>query len=399
MAAGTREAETDRTEQQAATGNLARPPQLLGYTFSPDKAWAARDAGRLLSLRLETNRSCNLRCRYCYALSGGSQTQELDYDILADTVRQAADMGAESIVVIGGGEPTLYPHFRRLVRLIAELGPIPVVFTNGLRMTRDLADFLYAHNASVMGKMDSLDPARQDFLAGAAHAAQAIRQGLNNLIDAGFADRRNPRLRLGLSFVSCRMNLDEIDAIWRFCRDRNIFPNMEVLTPTGRALRELPDQWLATEEIQDYKLRLLEIDRREYGYDWLPHTPLAASGCLQHLYSLYVTIEGNVRPCAPTKFDEHPDLFENGAYPHNINARSLRGIYNDPLFEYVRHIDTHLQGKCRSCAHNAECIGCRGYAYSVGVNEGLAPRDALALECRQCLRQEPDAGPASGAAP
>ena len=81
---------------------------------------------------------------------------------------------------------------------------------------------------------------------------------------------------------------------------------MEILTPTGRANDELEAQLLTSEEIKKYKLKLLEIDRKDYGYNWLPYTPITASGCLQHLYSLYINIEGNVRPCAPTKLDEHP---------------------------------------------------------------------------------------------
>ncbi len=89
---------------------------------------------------------------------------------------------------------------------------------------------------------------------------------------------------------------------------------------------------------------------------------------------------------SPAKFDEHPDLQVQGRYPHNILRKSLREIYNDSLFEYVRNIDRHLEGKCRLCPHLEECIGCRGYAYSVGVNRGLGPQEALRGECLQCFR-------------
>jgi radical SAM protein with 4Fe4S-binding SPASM domain len=364
-----------------------RPPILVGYTYEPEEAWQARDDNRLLAVRLETNHTCNLRCRYCYAESGAKLSNELGYDVLASICRQAHELGARSVVVIGGGEPTLHPRFRDLVALIDGLGMVPMVFTNCLKVTPDLAEFLHAHNASIMGKLDSLRAERQDFLAGMDGAFERIQRGMRNLLDAGFGQPEDPhRLRLGASFVSCRLNLDEIEDIWHYCREHGIFPNMEVLTPTGRAKEQLPDQGLRTEEIQDYKFRLLELDRARYGYDWLPYTPLAASGCLQHLYSLYVTIEGNVRPCAPTKFDEHPDLCEDGVYPHNVNRRELRDIYEDPLFRYVRHIDQHLEGRCKACEHLDQCIGCRGYAYSVGVNAGKGPREALAGECLQCFR-------------
>lgn len=214
----------------------AKPPILLGYTYDPADAYRARDEDRLLAIRVETNHSCNLRCRYCYARSGGAAAQ-FDIRSLQNVVAQAAQLGARSIVVIGGG-----------------------------------------------------------------------------------------------------------------------------------------------------KLRLLELDRRWFGYDWLVYTPLVASGCLQHLYSLHVALAGDVRPCAPTKFDEHPALRPDGVYPYNVFRRSLADIYHAPLFRYVRTIDRRLEGRCRHCAHLDECIGCRGYAYAVGVNQGRGPLWALRSECQQCFR-------------
>jgi len=208
-----------------------------------------------------------------------------------------------------------------------------------------------------------------------------------NLQRAGFSKPAEPgKLRLGVSFVSNKMNLGEIEDIWHFCRQNNIFPNMEILTPTGRANDELEDKLLTTEEIKKYKLRLLEIDRKYYGYDWLPYTPITASGCLQHLYSLYINIEGNVRPCAPTKLDEHPALRIEGEYPYNINRMSLKEIYDSDLFTYVRNIDRVLEGRCGNCEHSEECIGCRGYAYSIGINNGVDPLEAFRMECQQCFK-------------
>jgi MoaA/NifB/PqqE/SkfB family radical SAM enzyme len=262
-----------------------------------------------------------------------------------------------------------------------------MIFTNTLTMSPDLARFLHDHNVSVMGKLDSLRPEVQDFLVGRQGVHERLLKGLDALLEAGYGDPPGAeQLRLGISFVSNRLNLDELEDVWHFCRRRKIFPNMEVLTPTGRARDELDQYGLGAEEIQAYKEKLLELDRKAYGYDWLPHTPLTASGCLQHLYSLYITIDGDVRPCAPTKFDEHPALQEDGVYPHNIHRRTLRDIYEDDLFVYVRNIEKHLVGRCKACDHIDECIGCRGYAYSVGVNNGLDPRTALRQECQQCFR-------------
>lgn len=377
-------------EKQKDSGELdlfSPPPILKGYMYGAQEAHEARNSNRLLAIRLETNKSCNLRCRYCYAQSGEDSAKIADFNNLKRIISEAKELGIKSVVVIGGGEPTLYPDFRGLIAYIDSLGIIPVLFSNTVLMTEELAGFLYKHNASVMGKLDSLKPEVQDYLAGREGASELINKGLENLVKAGFSKPTVPgELRLGVSFVSNKMNLEEIEEIWHFCRQNNVFPNMEILTPTGRANDELEDKLLAADEIKEYKLKLLEIDRRYYGYDWLPYTPITASGCLQHLYSLYINIDGNVRPCAPTKLDEHPALRIKGEYPYNINKMSLREIYDSDLFTYVRNIDKVLEGRCGNCKHLEECIGCRGYAYSVGVNNGVGPLEALRMECQQCFK-------------
>ncbi len=363
------------------------PPILRGYMYGAQEAHEARDSNRLLAIRLETNKSCNLRCRYCYAQSGEDLVKIADFKILKRIISEAKELGIKSVVVIGGGEPTLYPNFKELIAYIDSLGIIPVVFSNTILISEELADFLYEYNASVMGKLDSLKPEVQDYLAGRKGASRDIKKGLENLLQAGFSKPLEPgKLRLGVSFVSNKINLEEIEDIWHFCRQNNIFPNMEILTPTGRANDELEDKLLTPGEIKDYKLRLLEIDRKYYGYNWLPYTPITASGCLQHLYSLYINIEGDVRPCAPTKLDEHPALTINGKYPYNINKISLKEIYDSDLFTYVRNIDRVLEGRCGNCEHRDECIGCRGYAYSIGINKGIDPLKALRMECQQCFK-------------
>lgn len=363
------------------------PPILRGYMYGAKEAYQARDSNRLLAIRLETNKSCNLRCRYCYARSGEDSVEVADFGILKRIISEAKELGIKSVVVIGGGEPTLYPKFRELVAYIDSLGIIPVVFSNTVLMTEELAEFLYRHNASVMGKLDSLRPEVQDYIAGREGAFGDIKKGLENLIRAGFSKPSEPgKLRMGVSFVSNKMNLEEIEDIWHFCRQNNIFPNMEILTPTGRANDELEEKLLTAEEIKEYKLKLLEIDRKYYGYDWLPYTPITASGCLQHFYSLYINIEGDIRPCAPTKLDEHPALKIDGKYPYNVNRMSLKEIYSSDLFTYVRNIDKVLEGRCGNCEHREECIGCRGYAYSIGINNGVDPLEALRMECQQCFK-------------
>ncbi len=119
---------------------------------------------------------------------------------------------------------------------MASNGMIPALFTNALAMTKDLAKFLYEANASVITKLDSLKEDVQDRLVGRTGAYRMMRTGLDNLLDAGFADIEDEsKLRLGASFVVCKANMDEVPDIWKFCRQNRLFPNLEMMVPNGKA--------------------------------------------------------------------------------------------------------------------------------------------------------------------
>jgi radical SAM protein with 4Fe4S-binding SPASM domain len=360
------------------------PPGLNGFTFEPSAVFQARDRERLLSIRLETNSTCNLNCRYCYAESG-PKGWEADFSWMADLIDQAKRLGAESIVVVGGGEPTMHAKFRNLVEYIDESGLVPVVFTNCLTMSRNLALFLYRRNATVLCKLDSFRPWVQDFLVRRPGALDLIQRGMRNLRDMGFTAGGGRTLRMGVSFVVSRLNTADCESVWRYCRESRIFPYMEPFTPVGRGGSGMERYLLTPEEIGEYKRRLLTVDREEYGFEWLPSTPLPGTVCLEPLSSIYITLDGNVRPCAHTRFEQHPALRRDGVYPYNVSRMSLADIYASDLFTQVRHIDTRLEGKCGRCPHLNQCIGCRGFTYSMGVNEGLDPHAALSGECRQCF--------------
>ena len=364
-----------KDDEKVVKKKLRDAPKLEGYYFSPERAREVRDNGQILSIRVETSLKCNLRCSYCYSAGGKALPNEIKYEEIIDVINQAKDLKAESIVIIGGGEPTIYPRFRDLVKYVHSINLIPVIFTNNQTMTKDLAQFLLDHNVSVIIKLDSLDEKIQDEMSCVKGAYKNIMRGLQNLIDVGYLNFKDEqRLKLGASFLVNKQNAPSVPAIWKFCRDRKIFPNLEMMIPNERG-DEVNNLLLSREEWKKLKLQLLELDRSEYGYDWLPYTPLLASGCFQVMYNLYITVEGFVRPCS--------DIQVNIA---NIKNYSLKEIIELPFFKRARNIDKYLQGKCRNCEHLSQCIGCRGLAFTTSRDNDEYPFEALCREDPSCFK-------------
>jgi len=85
---------------------------------------------------VEVTDSCDLWCPGCYRhrLSGHRSLAEIEQEILTISRLTNCDR-----IAIAGGEPLLYPHIVEVVEFIAHQQLKPVLLTNGVRLTPDLA--------------------------------------------------------------------------------------------------------------------------------------------------------------------------------------------------------------------------------------------------------------------
>jgi radical SAM protein with 4Fe4S-binding SPASM domain len=322
--------------------------------FSAADIAACLDRGGLLSLELEFTRLCDLRCTYCYASAGEALPGELSLRELVSAVEQAKRLGAQRIVLLGGGEPLLFPALSELIQHIHALGLSQALFTNGMRLTAEVCRFLFDHRVTVAVKHNSFLPAVQDALAGVSGAYQRIQRGLGLLMASGYPD---PDHSLCIQSVICRANRDEMADMWTWARERGITPYFEVLTDQGRA-KQHPSLNLPPEEIRLVFERLAAIDRERFGIAWVPRPPIAGFTCRRHLYSCLVTAQGFVQPCPGVEVSIG-----------NIRETPLEAILRDSrVITDLRGVFQRIDRTCQACRFAGACYGCRGNAYQVTGN-------------------------------
>ncbi len=309
-----------------------RNPRFRGYSVSLQQSQQARDNQKLISIRIETSLACNMKCIYCcWADTGEKPGVEISYSDLQRVISQTADLGATSVVIVGGGEPTIYPHFRDLLVHIRASGMRPVVITNGLVINEDLANFFVEQGVSVSLKRDAMSFDLQDELSGLPGAGKRMDQALRNLIAAGLNDSKDPDwTSLSVAMVCFRPNLLEIPKIWRFVRANHIYPTLELLNPKGRAKKRLSDFALSGTESAQLLNQLRAVDK-EFGGETDHWPELSNTICLQHLHSLYVDVYGWVSPCGPVRRKNQ-----------NIREKNLYEIYHSDEFREYRSIEKHL---------------------------------------------------------
>ena len=92
-----------------------------------------------LSINLDLTTACNYACDHCIDWDILNSKVRHDDDALRRALQTMAGRGLKSVILIGGGEPTLYPGFPGMVEFLKGMGLQVAVVSNGSRGDRLLA--------------------------------------------------------------------------------------------------------------------------------------------------------------------------------------------------------------------------------------------------------------------
>lgn len=180
-----------------------------------------------LSVNLDLTTACNYRCDHCVDLEILNTGVSYRHQQLRDSLATLAERGLRSVIVIGGGEPTLYPGFVDLVGFMKDLRLQVGIVTNGSRLEPV---------AEVAGRLDARDWVRLSLDAGSDATFQAMHRPRHAItLDEICAHvprlkELNPAPRIGFSFI----------VVWRDCNanDVALVDNIhEIVTAAERAKR------------------------------------------------------------------------------------------------------------------------------------------------------------------
>ena len=151
-----------------------------------------------LSINLDLTSACNFACPHCVDSTIINTTRTLDFEMIRASIETMVEHGLLSVILIGGGEPTLHKDFEKIVRILKERRMQVGIVTNGSKLQK------VARVADLLEEGDwvrlSLDAGHEDTFAkshrprGDVHLA-GILQAASDL------KRANGRISLGYSYV------------------------------------------------------------------------------------------------------------------------------------------------------------------------------------------------------
>ncbi len=275
-----------------------------GWNFAPADYTSAWNQGRLLTAQIELSNVCDLFCEYCFRAELATVSKkrlpgEITIEKTLEVIDAVTALGARAINIIGAGEPTLDPALPDVMRYIARKNAIPIVSTNGARLSEKLVQEMHASNASVIIKANSFNPAIQDALVNRNGYTRQRDKGLALLIEAGFTDpTAQYQTRLGINSVVCQENKNEIPLLHAYCREHNIMPLMATFIPAGRTKNKTASE-VPMQEFIALAKHIRDIDQNHYGIVYRQLMPyLGGVPCTQcSKASMYITITGDLYEC------------------------------------------------------------------------------------------------------
>ncbi len=329
---------------------------------------------------------CNLRCMHCYQRAGAPTPDELTLEEKLRVVDELDRAGVASIA-LSGGEPTIHPHFHRVLREIASRGIHAAVATNGWlfaninELNRAKEEGLKYVEVSI----DSADPDKHDRFRGVKGSWERALKALENAVKLGMDH--------GMAVTITKLNIGEVKEILDLADEigvkRVIFFNF---VPTGRGLDNV---WLDLDPVEREKFMrevYLEMKKRP-GLQIVSTAPqygrvaLQVSGG-QEVAPTHFAVSGDPIVKAVAEFvggcgagriyaaiqpngDVAPCVFLPVTVG-NVRKQSFWDIWTKArLFQDLRDRDK-LKGFCRVCPYRNICGGCRARAYGY-YGDPLAP--------------------------
>jgi sulfatase maturation enzyme AslB (radical SAM superfamily) len=152
-----------------------------------------------VSINLDLTTACNYRCTHCIDWDMLNTRHKYREEELRSSLRLMQERGLRSVILIGGGEPTLYPRFADFVAYLKDLGLQVAVVSNGSR-GRVLLD--------AVPPLDERDWIRLSLDAGSNELFVKMHRPADPAIDLDAIcawvpriKRANPRVRVGFSYI------------------------------------------------------------------------------------------------------------------------------------------------------------------------------------------------------
>ncbi len=322
-------------------------------------------------------RTCNLRCKHCYA---GSEAKQYEGELTTEEAKTMIDDLAafgSPVLLFSGGEPCLRPDLVELMAYAKNAGMRVVISTNGTMITPEAAKEYAKVGLSYVGVSIDGDKATHDEFRGMEGSFERALEGIRNAREAG--------IKVGLRMTINKGNWQEIPAIFdlmkreginRACFYHLVYTgrgselieedlNHEQTRQAVRMIMDLTRQWFD----EGGKPEILTVDNHADGVfvyqELLREDPERAADVYELLMMNKGNSTGNGIGCVSWDGEVYADQFWRHFSFGNVRERPFSEIWTDTsrtteqseLMYRLKDKRPFVEGRCATCRWLDICNG------------------------------------------
>lgn len=272
-----------------------------------------------------TNR-CNNNCPGCCGVKeNGAELSREQIDLIVESL---ADMGNQGVILSGGGEPLMSPHFSYAVSKLRTQGMKLGLNSNGLALTEELAALIADNCTYFRISLDAASPEMYQKTHGMP--AAAFEKTVENIKLFARAKReRNSETSYGVGFLTNQETAREMEAFVALCKECET--DFAQFRPFTGDMYDITDEYLRLKEIyegpgfgvrasvQKYR-EMKEIGKREY------------KKCRGMFFSTVITADAKVFACLHHRQKEEyylGQITERTSLADIFRGPRIRQVYED----------------------------------------------------------------------
>lgn len=315
----------------------------------------ATQARTPIAASFELTPCCNLQCDMCFIHMKYTEMKAhgglKDMDFWLKQAQELKEMGT-LFILLTGGEPLLYPHFKELYQALKQMGFIITLNTNGTCITEEIAQLFQVYRPRRVNV--TLYGASRETYEKLCHRAEGFEQCMNGI---RLLRHYGIDTRLNVSVVQeNKHEFDEILAIGdRFGIPSDVNSYMFPYSRSVRNRMKINNTRLNAKECGQYDVSYLKYKYKNEFYtvisnalkeaeETVPYKDEMVITCRAGKSSAWINWQGTMTPCVMM---EYPAV--------NLEEVSAKEAWNS-LGEMMSKLPTHSD--CKGCKLWKLCQAC-----------------------------------------
>lgn len=309
------------------------PLKILNH-FERLKAVAEGRNVAPITVEIDPSNKCNHQCEWCVSMLAHTG-EYLKFELIESLINELRSMDVRSVVLKGGGEPTVHPQFPNILKQIDGNGLAIGLITNGSIPRAESREAIAKHVEWIRVSLDAARAETHEKI----HGSKDFDRIISNVT---WLKEHATSTLIGLNFVAEPRNVDEMVSFTQMALDlgvdyisiRCVFDPKSPLPTDIRTKMLDQGRQVKAMETESFKVMLGNLNE---DYVNATEKPFEFDQCLGPNLIGVVGAEGEVYACCFLRGNKE---FSFG----NINKDSFNDIWNGSKRQHV--MDRVYRGEC-----------------------------------------------------